>query len=52
MRVALSILAILWIVLGTFLVLYTESTKEVFEKLFLQIISDGWPHCTLFSEYS
>jgi two-component system response regulator HydG len=43
MTVVLSILAILWIVLGTFLVLYTESTKEVFKKLFLQIISDGWP---------
>lgn len=34
MTVALYILAILWIVLGTFLVLYTESTKEIFKKLF------------------
>jgi hypothetical protein len=34
MTVVLYILAILWIVAGTFLVLYTESTKEVFRKLF------------------
>jgi uncharacterized protein YjeT (DUF2065 family) len=34
MTVVLYILAILWIVVGTFLVLYTESTKEVFKKLF------------------
>ena len=35
MHIVLYILAILWIVIGTFLVLYTESTKEVFKKLFL-----------------
>ena len=35
MNVVLYILAILWIVIGTFLVLYTESTREVFKKFFL-----------------
>jgi uncharacterized protein YjeT (DUF2065 family) len=35
MNIVLYILAILWIVVGTFLVLYTESTKGVFEKVFL-----------------
>ena len=35
MNIVLYILAILWIVMGTFLVLYTEGTKEVLKKLFL-----------------
>jgi uncharacterized protein YjeT (DUF2065 family) len=35
MNIVLYILAILWIVAGTFLVLYTESTKEFLKKLFL-----------------
>lgn len=36
MGIVLYILAILWIVVGTFLVLYTESTQEVLRKLFLR----------------
>jgi uncharacterized protein YjeT (DUF2065 family) len=36
MTAVLYILAILWIVVGTFLVLYTESTKEVLKKLFFR----------------
>ena len=34
MNIVLYILAILWIVMGTFLVLYTEATQEVLKKLF------------------
>ena len=34
MNIVLYILAVLWIVVGTFLVLYTESTQEVLKKLF------------------
>ena len=34
MNIVLYVLAILWIVIGTFLVLYTESTQEVLKKLF------------------
>ena len=34
MNILLYILAILWIVMGTFLVLYTEATQEVLKKLF------------------
>lgn len=34
MTAVLYILAILWIGVGTFLILYTESTKAVFRKLF------------------
>ena len=34
MTAVLYVLAILWIVVGTFLVLYTESTQEVLKKLF------------------
>jgi len=35
MNVALYIISILWIVLGTFLVIYTERTRKVLKKLFL-----------------
>ena len=34
MTAVLYVLAILWIVVGTFLVLYTERTQEVFKKHF------------------
>lgn len=34
MNIVLYVLAILWIVIGTFLVLYTKSTQEVLKKLF------------------
>ncbi|MGD8228565.1 MAG: hypothetical protein PVI20_12360 [Desulfobacteraceae bacterium] len=34
MTAALYVLAILWIAIGTFLVLYTEGTQEVLKKLF------------------
>ena len=34
MRVALYVISILWIVLGTLLIIYTESTKGFLKKLF------------------
>ncbi len=35
MNVILYIIAILWIVMGTFLIIYTERTREFFKKPFL-----------------
>ncbi|MBW1806306.1 MAG: hypothetical protein JRJ06_08075 [Deltaproteobacteria bacterium] len=32
MRIALYIISILWIVLGTFLIIYTENTRELLKK--------------------
>jgi len=34
MNIALYIIAILWIVIGIFIILYTERTMKIFKKLF------------------
>jgi hypothetical protein len=36
MAVVLYIVSILWIVVGTFFVIYTEGTREFYKKLFLR----------------
>jgi amino acid transporter len=36
MTIVLYIIAILWIVVGTFIVIYTEGTREFYKKLFLR----------------
>ncbi|NQU15265.1 MAG: hypothetical protein HQ561_14020 [Desulfobacteraceae bacterium] len=35
MKIALYVIAILWVISGTFLIIYTERTREVLRKLFL-----------------
>lgn len=35
MNIALYIIAILWIILATFLIIYTERTREFLERVFL-----------------
>jgi len=35
MKIALYIIAILWVISGTFLVIYTESTRKFLKKVFL-----------------
>jgi len=36
MNIVLYIISILWIVVGVFLVIYTEGTREFYKKLFLK----------------
>ena len=35
MNIALYVVAILWIIIGVFILLYTERTMKIFKKLFL-----------------
>ncbi len=36
MKIALYVIAILWIISGTFLIIYTEQTRSFLKKLFLR----------------
>jgi len=48
MSIALYIVAILWIVIGVLILLYTEGTMKILKKLFFCRKSKGAIYCTDF----